>query len=119
MGAVRMSRHSASLRSPEIEPTKEDNSYFPQVSLTAGTSQAPSSGPASSAPPTTVPLTTDLDHLNVLVAEDDPINSKIIQKRLTKLGHTVTLTGNGEACRVAFASGTNSFDVVLMDIQVL
>ncbi|KAJ5274314.1 hypothetical protein N7505_002859 [Penicillium chrysogenum] len=118
MGAVRMSRHSASLRSPEIEPTKEDNSYFPQVSLTAGTSQAPSSGPASSAPPTTVPLTTDLDHLNVLVAEDDPINSKIIQKRLTKLGHTVTLTGNGEACRVAFASGTNSFDVVLMDIQM-
>jgi light-regulated signal transduction histidine kinase (bacteriophytochrome) len=119
MGALRMSRHSGSLRSPETEATKEDKSYFPQVSSTAETPQTPSPGPASSAPPTTVPSTTEYGPFNVLVAEDDPINSKIIQKRLTKLGHTVTLTSNGEACRVAFSSAPKSFDVVLMDIQVL
>ncbi|KAI2681248.1 hypothetical protein LCP963914a_6758 [Penicillium roqueforti] len=123
MGALRMSQHFASLGSPPIEPTKEDNSYFPRVSSIAETSQAPSSGPASSAPassapPTTVPSTTDSDPLSVLVAEDDPINSKIIQKRLTKLGHTVELTNNGEACTIAFASATKYFDVVLMDIQM-
>ncbi|KAJ5497658.1 CheY-like superfamily [Penicillium expansum] len=118
MGALRMSQHFTSLRSPQIEPPKEDNSYFPRVSSVAETSQAPSSGPASSAPPTSVPSTTDYDPLNVLVAEDDPINSKIIQKRLTKLGHTVELTSNGEACTIAFASSTKSFDVVLMDIQM-
>ncbi|KAJ5465552.1 hypothetical protein N7530_009339 [Penicillium desertorum] len=118
MGALRMSRHSGSLRSPESEATKEDKSYFPQVSSTAETSQTPSPGPASSAPPTTVPSTTEYGPFNVLVAEDDPINSKIIQKRLTKLGHTVTLTSNGEACRVAFSSAPKSFDVVLMDIQM-
>lgn len=118
MGALRMSPHSTSLRSLQIEPTKEDNSYFPRVSSIAEISQAPFSGPASSAPPTTVPSTTNYDPLSVLVAEDDPINSKIIQKRLTKLGHTVELTSNGEACTIAFASATKSFDVVLMDIQV-
>ncbi|KGO74487.1 CheY-like superfamily [Penicillium italicum] len=118
MGALRMSQHFTSLRSPQIDPTIEDTSYFPRVSSIAETSQAPSSGPASSAPPTSVPSTTDYDPLNVLVAEDDPINSKIIQKRLTKLGHTVELTSNGEACTIAFASATKSFDVVLMDIQM-
>ena len=36
--------------------------------------------------------------LQVLVAEDDPINSKIIRKRLEKSGHAVHLTVNGEEC---------------------
>lgn len=116
MGALRMSQHCTSFRSPQIEPSKEDDSYFPRVSSIAEIS--PCSMPVSSAPPTTVPSTTDYDPLSVLVAEDDPINSKIIQKRLTKLGHTVELTSNGEACTLAFASATKSFDVVLMDIQV-
>ncbi|KAJ5823815.1 CheY-like superfamily [Penicillium robsamsonii] len=117
MSALRMSQHSASLRSPQIKHTKEDSSYFPRVLSVAETSQG-SSGPASSAVPTTEPSTTDYDGLDVLVAEDDPINSKIIHKRLTKLGHTVKLTGNGEACVIAFSSATKSFDVVLMDIQM-
>jgi CheY-like chemotaxis protein len=46
------------------------------------------------------------------------VNSKIIHKRLTKLGHTVVLTGNGEACANAFTSASRNFDVVLMDIQM-
>jgi CheY-like chemotaxis protein len=54
----------------------------------------------------------------VLVAEDDPVNSKIIQKRLTKLGHTVKLTSNGEECAGAFALATKEFDVILMDLQM-
>lgn len=58
------------------------------------------------------------DKFNVLVAEDDPINSKIIQKRLEKLGHKVHLTGNGEACAGAYRVDCKNFDVVLMDIQV-
>lgn len=56
--------------------------------------------------------------LRVLVAEDDPINSKLIKKRLEKIGHTVLLTNNGEACVNAFSSERNAYDVILMDIQV-
>lgn len=56
--------------------------------------------------------------MRVLVAEDDPVNSRIIKKRLDKLGHTVTLTVNGEECATAFGERPKDFDVVLMDMQV-
>ncbi|KAF7176314.1 hypothetical protein CNMCM7691_002239 [Aspergillus felis] len=68
-----------------------------------------SSAPAPNAEPTT---------LHVLVAEDDPINSKIVQKRLGKLGHAVILTANGEECATTFRSDSGKVDVVLMDIQM-
>ena len=58
------------------------------------------------------------DCLHVLIAEDDPINSKIIRKRLEKLGHIVHLTVNGEECSTAFGDSPEGFDVVLMDMQV-
>ena len=58
------------------------------------------------------------DRLHVLVAEDDPINSKIVQKRLEKIGHIVHLTINGEECSSAYGEKPTAFDVVLMDMQV-
>ena len=58
------------------------------------------------------------EKLQVLVGEDDPINSKIIKKRLEKLGHEVHLTINGEECSSRFGESPASFDVVLMDMQV-
>ncbi|QSZ35902.1 hypothetical protein DSL72_007024 [Monilinia vaccinii-corymbosi] len=72
------------------------------------------------------------EHLKVLVAEDDPVNSRIINKRLEKGGHEVFHTINGEECASAYgdnvadsskptatsASPTRHFDVVLMDMQM-
>lgn len=58
------------------------------------------------------------DCLRVLVAEDDPINSKIVQKRMQKAGHDVYMTVNGEECASAYGDAPGSFDVVLMDMQV-
>ena len=58
------------------------------------------------------------EHLSILVAEDDPINRKVVQKRLEKLGHSVYLTVNGEDCANAFRDRAKFFDAVLMDIQV-
>lgn len=43
------------------------------------------------------------DKLNILVAEDDPINSKIIQKRLEKLGHRFILRSMGRLVPVLIA----------------
>lgn len=57
--------------------------------------------------------------LRILVAEDDPINSKILKKRLEKMGHHVYLTVNGEECAAAHGEHPSAFDVVLMDIQVI
>ena len=59
-----------------------------------------------------------LNCLRVLVAEDDPVNSKILQKRLVKIGHEVHLTVNGEECASAHAAEDAHFDAVLMDMQV-
>ncbi|KAL4786875.1 hypothetical protein BJX76DRAFT_63309 [Aspergillus varians] len=56
--------------------------------------------------------------LRVLVAEDDPINAKILQKRLGKLGYTVQWIMNGEECANAYAEAPAQWDVVLMDIQM-
>lgn len=58
------------------------------------------------------------ERLQVLVAEDDPINSKIIKKRLEKVGHEVYLTINGEECSSTYGERPAFFDVVLMDMQV-
>lgn len=58
------------------------------------------------------------ERLQVLVAEDDPINSKIIKKRLEKVGHEVCLTINGEECSSTYGERPAFFDVVLMDMQV-
>ena len=57
-------------------------------------------------------------HFKVLVAEDDPLNSKIVKKRLEKLGHEVQLTINGEECSSMYGEHSGLFDVVLMDMQV-
>ena len=60
----------------------------------------------------------DAKGLHVLVAEDDPINSKIIKKRLEKAGHEICLTINGEECSSSYGERPAFFDVVLMDMQV-
>ncbi|KAK0654217.1 Bacteriophytochrome [Lasiodiplodia hormozganensis] len=62
------------------------------------------------------PLTAE--HMRVLVAEDDPVNSRIIKKRLEKLGHDIVLTVNGEECATIHGEQPDKFDVVLMDMQM-
>lgn len=113
MSALHISKHAV-----KHAARPGDHSYFPPMSVTAEEpSDAPSTaGPASTAPTSVPSVNSRL--LHVLVAEDDPVNSKIVEKRLTKLGHTVVLTGNGEACAGKFESDSKVFDVVLMDIQV-
>lgn len=54
----------------------------------------------------------------ILVAEDNPLNSRIIETRLVKSGHYVKITVDGQACADAFKNNPAEFDVVLMDIQV-
>ena len=73
--------------------------------------------PEPSSKPET-PEKLDAEHLQILVAEDDPVNSRIIQKRLEKSGHEVHHTVNGEDCASAYGDKPAFFDVVLMDMQV-
>ncbi|KAK4217230.1 hypothetical protein QBC37DRAFT_57188 [Rhypophila decipiens] len=54
----------------------------------------------------------------VLVAEDDPINVKVLRKRLEKAGHRVHHSLNGEDCAMVYREKPGDFDVVLMDMQM-
>ncbi|EXJ76324.1 uncharacterized protein A1O5_00832 [Cladophialophora psammophila CBS 110553] len=67
---------------------------------------------------TETPKPTSSENFSVLVAEDDPINSKIMRKRLEKLGHEVYTTVNGEECSSAHGEQPALFDAVLMDLQM-
>ncbi len=59
----------------------------------------------------------ELHHLRVLVAEDNIVNQKVVQRFLKKMGLTeVTIVGNGQEALDALAAG--DFDIVLMDIQM-
>jgi signal transduction histidine kinase/FixJ family two-component response regulator len=54
--------------------------------------------------------------LRILVAEDHPTNQKVIQLILEPLGAQVTMCDNGQIALDAFKA--NSFDIVLMDMQM-
>jgi len=57
--------------------------------------------------------------LNILLAEDNPVNQKLAIRVLEKAGHRVTLARTGrEALDAWQASATPGFDVLLMDIQM-
>ncbi|RAL58832.1 hypothetical protein DID88_009142 [Monilinia fructigena] len=57
-------------------------------------------------------------NLNVLVAEDNPLNSRLLEERLRKRGHVATVKINGQACADAVKTSPDGFDIVLMDIQM-
>ncbi|KAJ8126752.1 hypothetical protein O1611_g6887 [Lasiodiplodia mahajangana] len=67
---------------------------------------------------TNAPLDAKPDELRVLVAEDDPVNMKILTKRLEKAGHTVYPAVNGEDCATVYKERLYQFDIILMDMQM-
>ena len=56
------------------------------------------------------------DSLNILLAEDNPVNQVLAVKLLETRGHRVTAASNGLEAVEAFQQ--NDFDLVLMDIQM-
>lgn len=54
--------------------------------------------------------------LNILVAEDNKINQKMVRAMLQRIGHTVTIAENGQLAVDRVERG--SFDLVLMDVQM-
>ena len=62
-----------------------------------------------------------IEGLNVLVAEDNPINQLVIEEQLTALGVTMTMADNGDQALSAVVNAQNTdspFDVIIMDCQM-
>jgi len=58
------------------------------------------------------------DSRKVLVAEDDIVNQKLIVSMLKRLGHQPTIAENGQIAIDMLEDKNNSFDLVLMDLQM-
>ncbi|KAL2020152.1 hypothetical protein VTK56DRAFT_8676 [Thermocarpiscus australiensis] len=56
--------------------------------------------------------------LQVLIAEDDQINAKLLRRRLEKAGYKVLHAVNGEECATMYKEKPQACDVILMDIQM-
>jgi len=54
--------------------------------------------------------------LRVLLAEDNPVNQRVALKMLEKLGHRITIVGDGPSA--VRAAGETAFDLLLMDVQM-
>ncbi|MCK5163187.1 MAG: response regulator [Desulfobacula sp.] len=50
---------------------------------------------------------------NILVAEDNIVNQKVLEKLLIKMGHTLSIVSNGNEAVKAVRE--NNFDIILMD----
>jgi signal transduction histidine kinase/CheY-like chemotaxis protein len=68
------------------------------------------------APDRPVAINTAQRTLRVLLAEDTPVNQKLVCRILEKRGHSVVVTNNGEEAIAAWQR--ESFDVILMDVQM-
>jgi len=71
--------------------------------------------PGAAAGPAVPPAPT-LPALRILVAEDNPVNRKLLQHLLGRLGCKAEFAGNGVECLHQLSQG--DFDVVLMDCQM-
>jgi PAS domain S-box-containing protein len=54
--------------------------------------------------------------MSIIVAEDNPVNQRLIRRLLEKRGHAVTMCDTGSGALKAWRAG--QFDLMLMDIQM-
>ncbi|MBR0692501.1 PAS domain-containing hybrid sensor histidine kinase/response regulator [Bradyrhizobium lablabi] len=67
------------------------------------------------------PVTPPNKGLSILVAEDNEINALLMRSLLSRLGHDVVITTNGEQAMDSWLSAKSAgtpYDLVLMDIQM-
>lgn len=77
---------------------------------------APRRARAAVTPPDRAPLTqlrASARRLRILLAEDNEINQRVLQIQIEKLGHALTITGDGAAALAAWRA--EEFDIVLTD----
>jgi signal transduction histidine kinase/CheY-like chemotaxis protein len=73
-------------------------------------------GPVAAPAPAARRVTPGAASLSILLAEDNPVNQRVAQRMLEKLGHSVVVASNGREAVDALEGAR--FDAVLMDMQM-
>ena len=102
-------RQSLGIDSYLLKPLIQDELYE-SIRLAFKTVTKESSRPGSS--PAAIPV----QQLSILVAEDVPINQKLIVRVLEKMGHSVTVANNGEEALRFWRHA--SYNLIFMDIEM-
>lgn len=58
------------------------------------------------------------ENKKILLVEDNPINQKITEKMLSRIGMVTTITNNGAEAVDLLIKNQETFDAILMDIQM-
>ena len=95
----------------ESEPGKGSTFFF---TIRAGLSNV--SAHSAETVPGALVFQCSSNRLDVLVADDNPVNQRLVVRTLEKSGHRVTAVKSG--AEAIDASGQQVFDVILMDIQM-
>jgi signal transduction histidine kinase/CheY-like chemotaxis protein len=77
---------------------------------------APSTTASQTAPARSAPGVLPGGSVSILLAEDNPVNQRLAARLLEKMGHRVTLAGNGREAVEAWER--ESFAAILMDVQM-
>jgi signal transduction histidine kinase/CheY-like chemotaxis protein len=56
--------------------------------------------------------------IRILVAEDNPVNQRLAKILLSKAGYTVEIVDNGRKAVDVYSNSPDTFDLILMDIQM-
>lgn len=98
----------------DVESVEDEGSTFTvRLPVRVADSSAAASQTSGAVAPAPAPI---LGPLKVLLAEDQPVNQKLMSAVMERLGHTLAIAENGvEAIKKLRAE---SFDIVLMDIQM-
>ena len=56
--------------------------------------------------------------ISILLAEDNPVNQKLVIKLLTKAGYNVEVVNNGREAVDKYVAEPNKYDIIFMDIQM-
>lgn len=57
-------------------------------------------------------------YMHVLVAEDNFVSQRMLEKKLSQLGYTVSVAADGQEAHDRFVTTSSKIDVILMDMKV-
>ena len=95
-----------------VKPVKQAD-LWEAIMMTLGAREVPTRSPDLVTKHT---LREEHRRLNILVAEDSPVNLKLVVRMLEKRGHSISASTNGREALAAL--GTGNFDLVLMDVEM-